>query len=293
MKTIPQTEGERFNPLNDFLFLRTMGEKGDEEQLLGFLNAVLDRTGNNSFSSVEILDNRSLIGELAGNKSCILDIRAVLQGGTRVNVEVQLRNEHNMDKRTLFYWSREFINSIKAGQDYIALPKVITINIVDYGLFTGSNFHSCYHLREDSEMTLLTDELEIHYIEMVKWRKLRNKDIEYNPLHRWLTWFDTGSPAEMVEEVLKMDNAILKAKERQDHILSDEDALRLYEIRQKAQWDYISEMNANRREGIAEGIKEGTEKRSLEIAQKMKARGLPIEEIRECTGLSTEVIEKL
>jgi hypothetical protein len=32
---------ERFNPLNDFLFLKYMGEKGDEEQLLAFLNAVL------------------------------------------------------------------------------------------------------------------------------------------------------------------------------------------------------------------------------------------------------------
>ena len=93
MKTISQGEGERFNPLNDFLFLRTMGEKGDEEQLLGFLNAVLDQTGDNRFSSVEILENRSLIGELVKDKSCILDIRAVLQGGTRVNVEVQLLSE--------------------------------------------------------------------------------------------------------------------------------------------------------------------------------------------------------
>jgi hypothetical protein len=32
---------ERFNPLNDYLFLKIMGEEGDEEQLLAFLNAVL------------------------------------------------------------------------------------------------------------------------------------------------------------------------------------------------------------------------------------------------------------
>jgi hypothetical protein len=36
---------ERLNPLNDYLFLKYMGEKGDEEQLLAFLNAVLHRTG--------------------------------------------------------------------------------------------------------------------------------------------------------------------------------------------------------------------------------------------------------
>jgi hypothetical protein len=34
---------ERRNPLNDYLFLKVMGEKGDEVQLLAFLNAVLKR----------------------------------------------------------------------------------------------------------------------------------------------------------------------------------------------------------------------------------------------------------
>ena len=32
---------ERFNPLNDYLFLKVMGEKGNETQLLGFINALL------------------------------------------------------------------------------------------------------------------------------------------------------------------------------------------------------------------------------------------------------------
>ena len=38
---------ERLNPLNDLLFLKVMGEKGSEIQLLGFLNAVLGCTGTN------------------------------------------------------------------------------------------------------------------------------------------------------------------------------------------------------------------------------------------------------
>jgi hypothetical protein len=36
-----------------------MGEKGDEEQLLGFLNAVLRRTGKDRLVSVEILENKT------------------------------------------------------------------------------------------------------------------------------------------------------------------------------------------------------------------------------------------
>jgi hypothetical protein len=45
----------RLNPLNDFLFMKYMGEEGDEEQLLAFLNVVLHKTGNDGIVSVKIL----------------------------------------------------------------------------------------------------------------------------------------------------------------------------------------------------------------------------------------------
>ena len=276
---------KRFDPLNDYLFIKVMGEKGDEVQLLGFLNAVLGKTGENRFVSVEILENKSLIAEAIGDKSSILDVRAVLQGGIRVNVEVQLRNQRNMDKRSLFYWSKEFVKSLDAGQDYQELPRVIAINIVNFEFFPAAGFHTCFHLMEDRDRILLTDALEIHYLDMVKWRKLSEKNIVNEPLHRWLAWFDPGSPPELVAEVVSMDNAIQKANERQDHVLSDEDALRIYEVRQKAQWDLISMTNYAREEGLKEG--------QLEIARKMKARGRPVDEIVEDTGLSVKAIEKL
>ena len=318
MEIIPCRQGERFNPLNDFLFLKVMGEKGDEVQLLGFLNAVLGHSGENRFSSIEILENRALMAEIAGGKSSVLDVRAVLQGGTfyqdpdeprfpspaRINIEVQIRNLHNMDRRSLYYWSREFGKSLEAGQDYRELPRVIAINIINFELFPYGNFHSCFHLREDRDNTLMTDALEIHYLDMVKWRKLSGKDVAHNPLHRWLAWLDPGSVPELVAEVVRMDNAILKANERQEHILSDEDALRLYEMRQLAYWDNINaneyaeeERKKARQEGLRdgrdEGLKEGLEKSRLEIAMKMKIRGLSLECIAEDTGLSLETVERL
>ncbi|MDR1058576.1 MAG: Rpn family recombination-promoting nuclease/putative transposase [Treponema sp.] len=51
---------ERLNPLNDYLFLKIMGEKGDEEQLLSFLNAVLGRAGDQALLSIEIIEARTL-----------------------------------------------------------------------------------------------------------------------------------------------------------------------------------------------------------------------------------------
>ena len=108
----------RLDPLNDYIFLKVMGEKGDETQLLGFLNAVLGRTGHDMLVSVEILENKTLSAEFLGDKASILDVRAKLQDGSKVNIEVQLRNLNNFDRRSLFYWSKEYTKGIKSGEDY-------------------------------------------------------------------------------------------------------------------------------------------------------------------------------
>ena len=76
----------RLNPLNDYLFLKVMGEKGDEVQLLGFLNAALGRSGNDRIASVEIIENKSLSADFQGDKASVLDVRAKLHDGSRVNI---------------------------------------------------------------------------------------------------------------------------------------------------------------------------------------------------------------
>ena len=70
-----------------------MGEKGDEEQLLAFLNAVLGRTGDKKIKTVEILEDRMLTPEFLGDKASVLDVRAKTEDGTRLNIEVQLLSE--------------------------------------------------------------------------------------------------------------------------------------------------------------------------------------------------------
>ncbi|MHC6203930.1 PD-(D/E)XK nuclease family transposase, partial [Breznakiellaceae bacterium SP9] len=77
---------KRLKPLNDYIFQKLMGEKGDEEQLLSFLNAVLKRTGPDRLQSVEILENKTFTPEIIGNKTVILDVRAVANGSEKFNI---------------------------------------------------------------------------------------------------------------------------------------------------------------------------------------------------------------
>jgi predicted transposase/invertase (TIGR01784 family) len=199
-----------------------------------------------------------------------------------------------MERRSLFYWCKVYYRSLNEGQDYQELPNVIAVNIVGYDFPHGGGVHTRFTLREESDPSLvLSPALEIHFVNMVQWRKQREKDIASNPLHRWLTWFDEERPPELVEEVLSMDSAIMAANERQDFVIQDEAAFRTYWSRRGAEHDRISNLNGARREGEQIGRQTGREEKALEIARKMKEIGDPIEKIHDITGLDMETINGL
>ncbi|MFP3091129.1 Rpn family recombination-promoting nuclease/putative transposase, partial [Treponema sp. TIM-1] len=181
------------------------------------------------------------------------------------------------------------------------------INIVNYEFLPQvPAFHTSFHIWEDTyREVLLTDALEIHFIDMVKFRRLGEKDIRNDPLHRWLTWFDKDSPQKLVEEVINMDTAIQKAEEKMSYVSNDKEALHAYQMREMAMSDWTSGLNHAREEGIQkgkregiregkrEGIQEGIQKKAIEVARNLKKIGIPIDQIAQGTGLSVEDIAKL
>jgi predicted transposase/invertase (TIGR01784 family) len=277
---------ERLNPLNDFAFQKAMGEKGDELQLTAFLNAVLVRTGKNHIESVDILEDKDLPAPVLGGKAGKLDVLAKLADGTKVDIEVQLANQYNMERRSLDYWAWHYTKGIGSGQNYSLLPAVIGINILDFGYIPLDEYHTSFHIYEDRHKDyLLTDALELHFLDMVKFRKWPEKDIRQDPLQRWLVYFDKSSPVTLLEEVLGMDRAIQEMQKKIDWIQGDPALLRSYLRYEKAASDEITRIYGAKREGKRE--------EKLAIAQKMKNRGLPIDQIAELTDLSIEEITKL
>ena len=58
------------------------------------------------------------------------------------------------------------------GEDYQELPNVIAVNIVDFDFPAEGNTHTCFHIREDTDPSLiLSPALEIHFVNMVKYAK--------------------------------------------------------------------------------------------------------------------------
>jgi predicted transposase/invertase (TIGR01784 family) len=124
---------------------------------------------------------------------------------------MQLINNHNMDKRILFYWSRIYSGQLKSGHIYSKLNKTVTISILDFEYLPFiEKMHSTFHLTEDETRRLLTNIFELHVIELPKLYKQLIDTKNESKLKDWMQFVESED-----EEVLQMlaakDEKIRKA----------------------------------------------------------------------------------
>lgn len=276
----------KVKPLNDFIFKKIFGEKGNEDILIAFINAVLKRTKKEQIVEVEIIDNKQLTKELILDKTGIIDVRAKTSKGENIDIEVQLTDQGNMDKRTLFYWGKMYLENIKQGQDYTSLEKVITINILDFEFLGTETYQSSFHLWEDIEKDyMLTDVVEIHFLELPKFRKKKDKDYRENDIERWLMFLEKDISETTLKELISLDTAIEKAEQKIEYLSSDEEAMRIYYERERSLHE--------RANMISSAEARGVEKGKLEIAKNLLDMKISIEQIVLATGLTEEEINKI
>ena len=297
---------ERLNPLNDYLFMKFMGETGDEVQLIALLNAILHKTDKDKIVSIKILEDKTKTAKVIDDKSSVLDLRAMMTDGTKINIEVQLRDVGNMSRRSLYYWGNEYTEGLGSGEDYNTLSPVININILgaEFKNTLGTEkipkdvFHTTYHLWEDShKRCLLSDVLEIHFIDMVRFRRVKDKDIVNNLLHRWLTFLDKNTDSETIKKIIEMDTAIKKAYEKIEHVSRNKELWHAYRMREMALPDYTSGMNAAEKRGEErgreEGIAIGEQKTKAIFIMNLKLNGIPVEQIGKFVSMSEEEVVKI
>lgn len=101
----------RVNLRVDFAFKQLFGTKGNEDILVEFLNAVLQKSLRSPITSL-FLDDPHLHKEYKEDKLAIMDVRATLGTGEHVNIEVQISNKHDIQKRSLYYWSKLYASQM-------------------------------------------------------------------------------------------------------------------------------------------------------------------------------------
>lgn len=294
------------DPKMDFVFKNIFGSEKHPNILISFLNATLKP--KDLITAVEI-KNTDLNKGYIEDKFSRLDVKATTSNNEIINIEIQLKNEYNMIKRSLFYWSKLYSEQLNEGEDYSVLKRTICINILNFKYLKTRKFHSGYRLKEIYSNEELTDVAEIHFIEIPK---LEEGTDEKDMLVAWIEFLKNPES----EKVRSLEMSIDEIREAKDELIrmSNDDTQReLYEIRAKTLKDKISALNEAERKGIKkgrqEGIKEGLQKgiqeglqkgiqegeksKAIEIAKSLINIGLDKETISKSTGLDLNEIEKL
>ena len=278
-------EKELLDLKSDWVFKRIFAKEGNEDILASLITAIT----NEKITKIQ-LRNTELYKNSKEDKLGILDIKAVLDNNSIVDIEMQVSNEGNIIERDLYYLTKLYSEQLKNKENYKNAKKVIIINLLGYNFFkTNSPYHkitlkenknkeNMYVKLYEVEEEFNTDKIQIYVVEIPKYLMLENKE---NPseLDQWM-WLFSGEKEMMKMALSKGAQAIKKAYKELEYLSQDEQARQEYDEYVEAKFNNSMIMHFER------------EKEKIQIAKNMLKSNLSIEIIMEVTGLTAGLTEK-
>ena len=272
---------KKYKVKNDIIFSYIFSHK---DILKSFLENVIDE----KIESIEVENQFKLDRNNFNEKMCVLDIKAVINKDTFIDVEMQNSVHHSYLKRVYLYFGGITKSQVRKGMNYDKLKDAIIINILNENMFDDiDKYHTVWKLYEqDNKEHEPLDSLQVHFIELEKFR-MSNPDLSIK-LNQWLAFIDTENE-KWVKSSMEENEKIKEAYRLKEQFTLDdetEELLYKYEIWKMDQKELIKEA---REEGEEKGKKEN----QVKIVKSMLKENMSIDIISKVTGLSKEEIEKI
>ena len=245
--------------LDDYIFKRTFTRDDPN----GILRDLLESILKIKIRNVLVL-NSEIPKDLLDEKASRLDIRAEIDNERIINIEMQVKYQSDIEKRSTLYMSKNISTQIKIAEKYGLLKPSIVINILNFNRYRRNSYHSVAHMKFEKtskeeyvdlgynpEEETATDVLEMHFIELPKFIK-KNPEAK-TKLEQWL-WLIAGREDKI--KMSKLDNPeVKKAMKLVEEVLSDPVEREILDAREMARLNYNSEMDYMREKGLNEGRK--------------------------------------
>jgi predicted transposase/invertase (TIGR01784 family) len=159
--------------LNDLFVRYLLGKNGNENMLEDMVNAALSDFNFEEVKDLEIIDPYNL-SENIDLKESIIDIpkgtpsaKAKTKDNQTVIIEIKLCGNMDFVKRIFYYISKNIVNELKEGEDYKKLPRIISINLLNFNLDFGDEGkpHRCFKLIDTKNHNIDLDFIQMHIIE--------------------------------------------------------------------------------------------------------------------------------
>ena len=285
---------DKISPRVDIAFKKIFGVEENKDLLISLINSIVG--DEDQVSGVTLL-NPYNPKNFRQDKLSILDIKAEGVDGKRFNIEIQISDEADYDKRSLYYWAKLYTEQLKVAADYSTLSKAIGIHILNFiSIPSVEKYHNVFHITEKKSGLLYFKDLELHTVELKKFCSNSNEELSdlvdkvKTSLDLWLAFLTR-------HDLLKIDNLpqglndvnLKKAITVLDVMHFSLEEREVYEERLK--WLRVATNTVKKAE--ARGRDKGRVEEKKEMALGMLAARLDVNLINNLTKLTFEEINKL
>lgn len=288
---------EPIDPRVDLAFKKIFGVEENKDLLISLVNSIVGK--EDQVEDVTLL-NPYNPQNFRQEKLSILDIKAKGKDGKRYNIEIQISDEADYDKRALYYWAKLYTEQLKVAEDYDKLSKAIGIHILNFTSIPETNkYHNVFHITEKEKGFAYFKDLELHTIELKKFSKDTGEGLDEmlakvkNALDIWIAFLTRRDLLNKDKLPPKLDNpALKKALHVLDVMSFDDQEREAYEAHLK--WLRVEANTLKKYENKAreeERLKSAEHVRK--IAKRMIVDGMPLEKIAQITELSIGTVQEL
>ena len=266
---------------NDIAFRKIFGNENKKIILVSFLNAVMKLKGKDVIEDVEIL-NPYQLPIIKNLKASIIDVKARDKKGKTYIIEMQVAEPDGLDKRLLYYASKEYSQQIESGEYYTKLKPVIFIGIFDFKFIEGEKYLTHHAVCDVENGERRIKDMDFYFIELPKFDKPLSELTEVTD--KWIFFIKEAENLEVVPA--NVDDEGLKAayQDANKHSWTKEE-LEAY--------DYSAMREQDERGKLVYAEKKGEEINKIKTILKLYGKGKSPEEISELLDISVEEINEI
>ena len=282
------TETRYINPYTDFGFKKLFGTEMNKDLLISFLNALL-QNDEKEIEDLQYLNSENL-GDGYVDRKAVFDVYCKTKDGGRFIVEMQKAEQAYFKDRSVYYATTPIRQQAPKGRWDYHLEDVYTVGILNFefpnGEYPAESYRHEIKLKDVEDNHVFYDKLTFIYLEMPKFNKTE-EELE-TIFDKWM--FVLRNLSRLLDRPKALQDRVFKKLFEQAEIAQySEVERRQYEASLKDYWDYNNTLETREAKGEAKGRAE----RNLEIARSMKAKGYPLADIADITGLTPEEIQTL
>ena len=283
------------NPRVDIAFKKIFGVEENKDLLISLINSIVSI--DDQVSEITLL-NPYNPKNFKQDKLSVLDLKACGSDGKRFNIEIQICDEADYNKRALYYWAKLYTEQLKESADYGTLSKAIGIHILNFtSLPESDKYHNVFHIVEKENGLQYFKDLELHTIELKKFTSsITNESSDIftkikTSLDIWVAFLTKHNLFDKEHLPKNLNKSGLKKALDVLAVMNfSEEERQGYEDHLK--WLRMQMNTIKKYEQIAEarGEAHGRFSEKLELAKKQLKRGVAMEFIMEDTGLTEDDI---